>query len=981
MDGQTLSHYQIVEELGRGGMGVVYKAVDTKLDRTVAIKVLPPDMTRDPIAKSRFIHEAKAASALDHANICTVHAIEETDEGQLFIVMAYYEGSSLADHIADADLDLEQVLNLSIQACRGLDRAHRSDIIHRDIKPANLMITTEGEIKIVDFGLAKVSNQTQVTQEGSTIGTAAYMSPEQARGETVDARTDQWSIGAVLYEMLSGKRAFRGEYSQAIIYSLLNEDPESLLSVNPNVPDPLVAVVDRMLQKDPNDRYPSLAEVLDELQHVLDRERGLQPSVGDARRILRMLRSPRTVLIGAVVLAGVILLTARTFINAREEHYARSVLIPQIHSMMETEWSDYLNVNDVLAEALEILPDDPYLLETQNIATRESTVRSTPDGADVYVKPYSRPEAEWQYLGQTPIETVRLPISVFRWKFEKESFNTVEAAATSWGLDVTGDELITGTDMHRTLDPIGTTPEGMVRVPGVERPDGIRIDDFFIDRLEVTNADYQEFIQAGGYRNRDLWTYPFTLGGDTLSWEDAMSQFTDQTGRPGPATWQGGIFPDGEENYPVSGVSWYEASAFAEWSGKKLPTAAHWGRARGEYTELIQWPQLGGFATFAPFSNFGSDGPVAAGSLPGYTVFGAYDMAGNVREWNLNPTPVGRMIRGGAWSDNTYSFTEPAQAPEFNRSPKNGFRLAAYADNEAIAAENLERSLIVTPPDFTSIEPVDDKTFEEFRRQFDYSPYDLEVELESNKVGDGWRLERYSYANPYNDQRIVGNLFLPTNFAPPYQVVVYVPGSASFFQTSSVDIDEYYEYPVFLEWMVKNGRAVLYPTYEATFERNDMSFLPLLLGNKSYAYTTHVRHVTMDFMASVDYLQTREDIDMDKVAYLGMSWGGKFGGIIPAIERRIKTIVLIPPVILDVGLPEVSHVNYVGRITQPLLALAGEYDTLQNPDVHIKPAFELIGTPDADKKLVFFKTDHIPPMNDMIREVLAWLDMHLGPVE
>ena len=980
MVGKSLSHYKITAELGRGGMGVVYKAVDTKLDRTVAIKVLPPDMTRDPIAKKRFIHEAKAASALDHPNICTIHAIEETDEEQMFIVMAYYEGSSLAEYVDGADLDLEQILNFSIQACRGLHRAHRSDIIHRDIKPANLMVTTEGEIKIVDFGLAKVSNQTQITQEGSTIGTTAYMSPEQARGESVDTRTDQWSMGAVLYEMLAGQRAFRGEYSQAIIYSLLNEDPESLTSLNPTLPTRLVAIVDRMLQKDPDDRFPSLAEALDELQNVLARERGLEPSFGDARQILRLVRSPKVLAIGAIVLAGIVFLSVRSVLNQREKAYARDVLIPRIEGMMDAEWSDYWEVYQVLEEALTIFPDNAYLQEVLNTATRESTIRSTPDGADVSIKPYSEPDAESWYLGTTPIENVRLPISIFRWKFEKDGFNTVEAAAPSWGVGAP-DGTLAGTEIHRRLDSTGMIPDGMVRVAGFERPDGVRISDFFIHRLEVTNAEFLAFIQNGGYRTPEHWKYPFAVDGDTISWEEAMARFGDQTGRPGPSTWQGGVFPDGEENYPVSGVSWHEAAAYGEWVGKSLPTAAHWGRARGEYTDLIQWPQMGGFATFAPFSNFGAQGPVSAGSLPGYTVFGAYDMAGNVREWMLNPTPVGRMIRGGAWGDNTYAFTEPAQAPEFDRSPKNGFRLALYEENEAIAQESLENSHINTAPDFASIEPVDDETFARYLRQFDYAPYDLEIAQESVTAGDGWRLERYSYANPYNEQRIVGNLFLPTDFDPPYQVVVYVPGSASLFQTSSVDIGEYYEYPLFLEWIVKNGRAVLYPTFEGTFERSDMSILPLYSGNnKTYAFSTHAQHLVMDFRASLDYLETRDDIEMDRVAYYGMSWGAAIGGIIPAVEDRIKTIVLIPPILLDNGLPEVSPINYVGRITQPLLALAGTYDTLQNPEVHIMPAFELFGTPDDQKHLIFFETDHIPPKTDMIREVLTWLDEYLGPV-
>jgi len=183
MVGQIISHYKIVSELGRGGMGVVYKARDTLLDRDVALKFLPKDLTRDPVAKTRVVHEAKAASALDHSNICTVYEIGETDDGQMYIAMAYYDGKTLRDLIEDGPLSVETALDYALQVANGLEKAHSEGIVHRDIKPANAMVTEDGQVKIVDFGLAKVAEQTHFTQEGSTLGTAAYMSPEQICAE------------------------------------------------------------------------------------------------------------------------------------------------------------------------------------------------------------------------------------------------------------------------------------------------------------------------------------------------------------------------------------------------------------------------------------------------------------------------------------------------------------------------------------------------------------------------------------------------------------------------------------------------------------------------------------------------------------------------------------------------------------------------------------------------------------------------------
>ena len=259
--GRTVSHYQILEKLGGGGMGVVYKALDTKLDRMVALKFLPPHLSTRAGAKARFIHEAKAASALDHTNICTVYDIDETDSGQLFIVMACYAGETLKKKIERGPLPVEDALDYALQVAEGLGRAHEEGIVHRDIKPANVLVTERGVVKIVDFGIAKVLARTQLTQTGATVGTVSYMSPEQARGEGVDARSDLWSLGVVLYERLTGERPFKGDYEQAVIYSILNVDPEPLTALRPAVPEALAQVVLKMLHKEPDARYQQVDDM------------------------------------------------------------------------------------------------------------------------------------------------------------------------------------------------------------------------------------------------------------------------------------------------------------------------------------------------------------------------------------------------------------------------------------------------------------------------------------------------------------------------------------------------------------------------------------------------------------------------------------------------------------------------------------------------------------------------------------------------
>ncbi|MCH7774506.1 MAG: serine/threonine protein kinase, partial [Bacteroidetes bacterium] len=231
MIGKTISHYKILEKLGGGGMGVVYKAEDTNLDRTVALKFLPPHMLSDKEAEQRFISEAKAASSLDHPNICTIHDINKTEDDQFYIVMGYYTGETLKKKVGAGPLQIDTAINYATQIAAGLVRAHEAGIVHRDIKPANIMITDRNEVKILDFGLAKTSGEPSITKLGSTVGTVSYMSPEQTKGEEVDHRTDIWSLGVVLYQMLSGSLPFQGDYEQAIIYSILNEEPTLLNSL------------------------------------------------------------------------------------------------------------------------------------------------------------------------------------------------------------------------------------------------------------------------------------------------------------------------------------------------------------------------------------------------------------------------------------------------------------------------------------------------------------------------------------------------------------------------------------------------------------------------------------------------------------------------------------------------------------------------------------------------------------------------------
>jgi hypothetical protein len=687
-------------------------------------------------------------------------------------------------------------------------------------------------------------------------------------------------------------------------------------------------------------------------------------------------------LIPAIVATFIIIFFSIKFFNRQTKiRRTRDVVLPEIERLIEENdvWRNLVEPYQLAVQAETVLGNDTTLAALMHQCSRNIDIMTEPAGASVYYKEYVKPDAEWSLLGTTPLTGIRVPIGIFRWKIEKEGYEQVLAAASSWMLG--GEtELIGSNAIVRTLDKTGSLPEGMVRIPATMTKVG-PLGDFFIGRYEVTNREFKVFVDEGGYINQDYWKHAIIKDGVTLQWDKAIGMFVDQTGRAGPSGWLGGDYPEGQGDYPVSGVSWYEAEAYAEWADMSLPTSIHWNVARGGFTPMIQWPQLGGFGIFAPFTNFGGKGTVEVGSMPGYSAYGAYDMAGNVREWCWNETAEGRIVRGGSFEDNTYEFGQERWVPPMDRSQRNGFRLALYPDSVPEAAFGIRTP--VYDADFRSMSPVSDEIFNIYRNQFAYDQKELNSTVDSRtENSEGWIHEVVSYDAAYGGERVLAHLFLPTNISPPYQTVIYFPGDASAWMPSSEGIESYYEFTMFLSYLVRNGRAVLYPVYKGTFERGGPEYMALqLLENTfTHAYTEWLVQDVKDFRRSIDYLQSRPDIDSNKIAYMGMSWGAIMGIIIPAVEDRLEASVLIAGGLLGIGRQEATGFSYISRVKTPTLILDGKYDAFCPPKTSSEPMLDLLGTSPEHKRLILYETDHIPPRAEFIKESLSWFDKYLGPV-
>ncbi len=979
--GSRIGPFRIERQLSRGPMGVVYLAHDTKLDRPVAIKNLPPEVMSSPVVRSRFQREARLLASLNHPNIATIYEELEEADGVGYLVLEYVPGETLAERIDRGGITLEETLSIALQIAEAVSAAHNKGVIHRDIKPANIKITPEGKVKVLDFGIAKmvggqpVEQQiTAVTQPGQTIGTPGYMSPEQALGKAIDQRTDIWSFGCVLYEMLTSKRPFTGETTSDVLESILTSEPD-WEALPAQLAPALRELIRKCLEKDADKRYQSAGELY---QDLLDYHVTLTtpaPKAMDLKAMLRSLRKPR-IAICAVLVFLALCVTAFWLINrSTKVRWARKAL-PEIEHLVEQD--RYFAAFCLARQVEKYIPQDPVLIKLWPRICRDYSVITTPAGADIFFKEYSAIDGQWQYLGRSPLERIRFPHGVYRWKIQKEGFETRELVAGRW------------TDapkpLNVTLWEEGKFPPAMVRIPAgtlearsyaVGQAESVEAPAYWIDKYEVTNDQFMEFVDAGGYEKQQYWKHKFIKDGREVSWEQAMRQFRDKTGRPGPSTWQGGTYPKGKDKFPVSGVSWYEAAAYAEFMGKSLPTIYHWSSAACTQEAIA----------IIPLSNLEGEGPAPVGSHPGMGRTGLYDMAGNVKEWCWNATDDSgdrRLIPGGAWSDPTYMFTDRSARSPWDRSSVNGFRCARYPDGKEEVPDLLFRPIaLYSGRDYSKETPVSAETFRSWLQElYSYDRTALNTVLEEvDESSDYWRREKVTFDAAYSQERVIAYLFLPKRVEPPYQTLVYFPGAGAYRDQTFGNLPQ----RPFTEFVIMSGRALLFPVYKGTFQRQIVRRSLWPPGRRPIAHRDWVIQMSKDLGRSIDYLETRTDIDHEKIAYYGMSSGARFGSIMLAVERRIKVgLLMLGGFSQYEKHPAIDEMNFAPGVKVPVLMINGREDAIFPLNTSQKPMFEFLGTPDKDKAHILYPGGHglFGLFSRQIKgDVLGWLDRYLGPVD
>ena len=1018
--GTRIGPYKLLQKIGEGGMGVVYMAEQTEpVKRRVALKIIKPGMASSNVT-ARFEAERQALALMDHPNVAKVFDAGTSSSGRPYFVMELVKGVPLTEYCDEHCLNSRERLELFISTCRGVQHAHQQGIIHRDLKPSNVLVAEydhDPVVKIIDFGVAKATHQeltekTLFTQFGQIVGTLTYMSPEQAKLNQldVDTRSDIYSLGVLLYELLTGSTPIDKERVQEsgleeILRVIREEDPPrpstrisadtvtlpSLAAKRKTEPgklagqlrDDLDWIVIKAMAKDRAERY----QTAEALALDIDRHLNCQPIearrpsfTGRTRRFLK--RNPFAVIMSGVVLALGMIATAlgiaarlsqiqhaqkqadlatseaeneRIEQESRDRNHAQQVTIPKIRALFNARRpvEAYLLANEVQ----ELLADDREYKELRRDMTKTVSFHTKPDGTTVSYRDAENPNGTWVVAGHTPLIDVELPGGDLRLRYACEGFVPVEVQSTH------------GYFFVQRLRPVDEAVDGMTWIAGTRAQSWNQlpqdISAFHIDRYEVTNDEYYEFVVDGGYKDPGYWQgLEFVRDGKSISWNEAVKEFIDASGLPGPSTWKDGRPPEGSEKYPVTGISWFEAMAYAKFRNKSLPTVSHWRWAA--------FTRQAGITT--SLSNFSNQGLSARGENNGIGIFEVYDMAGNAKEWCLNEYGKGqRCLCGGAWNEAEYSLNFVDRDSPWNREETYGFRCVAYISDEAPEKLTREPFSLPLPYEGPELLPLEVLTnWYRYDRNLPLDATDLQTDAVNPSSEYSYEIVRINTA--YNQERFDLHILVPRQVQDRFETVIYVPGTDAWERADKFRLDQYnYGHQYCLE-LVRTGRIVCMPVLQSTYERGDgtsqaqrSETAPLQERDRSIA-------VCKDVFRTIDYLVTRPDVDANKLVYFGISRGGIIGVKCIVMDSRIDAALLMSAGYWhspDLTMPERHGYQFAPHVKIPVMMINGKMDAVFPYETHQIPMFEDFGS--QEKEHLAVVSGHVPPPHKVFKQIDEWL--------
>ena len=952
--------YRIEKQIAEGGMATVFLAVDLRHDREVAVKVLHESLTHT-IGIQRFLREIEVIARLQHPHLLTL-IDSGVAGGYPYYVMPYVEAQSLRETITErGQLPLEDAITIAREVADALAYAHERGVVHRDIKPSNILMSA-GHAVVADFGIATAIHKStvgRITVNGTSLGSPTYMSPEQAAGETdVDPRSDVYSLACVVFEMLTGRPPIDHLSLQQMVTSKLTGAATRLRELRPDLPVVLETALHTALAPDRAARFATMEEF----------SRALAASLPTKPRF-----SPRVKwTVGVIALA--VLGAAGAYVQKQRRIVWATQQVTEISRLLhETK----LHAAFTLAQQVQpILPNDTTLRALRLLLTDYLKVVTVPAGARVSIQRIDATDTTWTAVGVTPIDSLAMPKLLhekgYRMRIERTGYESVDLFASVFTkLNLLGGEGPIDT-LH--LDPVGSPTAGMARIRGftVQGPNGdLRVyKDYHIGKREVTNREYKRFVDAGGYRDRQYWTEPMERDGKAVHWEDGVARLLDRTGQPGPSTWSRGTFPSGEDEFPVGGLSWYEASAYARFAKMQLPTVPHWRRAASRNSREVLWMYIQ-----SANMNSARVRPAGQGMI---NAWGLYDVAGNVREWCVNRMGSGRLTQGGAWEDSPFHITHLIALDPFDRSPGNGVRLAHITDSDSLVARLASPVETQTLFDFNTVRPVSDATFAAFRRMYDYDAKPLETKLEAEGETQELRWQKVSFTAAYDGPRMAAYLFFPKNVSAPFEPVI-IWGAANALTARRLDpTDRIFD--IAEGFLARSGRVLVLPLYMGTYERDDSAFsISSWRPDTTTRYRDQVVDQVKDLRRTIDFLETRKDVRADRIGFHGGSWGGMMAPYALSMEPRIKAAVLY-----SAGYPgykaraEVEPYNYSPRVRTPTLMENGQFDTVFPYETSQLPFFRLLGTPARNKDIIMGTGGHMLPLEQVIPATLAWFDKYLS---